>query len=176
MARVKKQAGVTSEMLIGALAKLFSGDEHVEEAELLTSTSKRRLSSRPENAASKKTKLKKVSDEFKAQFSLKELKEILQEVADVTSVAKVPQECIDDVIAELNAELDANYGNEEEEEDEESEVTVDAVRSAVQAYQKQNGKDKTDEVLEDYGIKSTRGLGKLEQVQLEDLYADVTED
>lgn len=166
---------VTPEMLVIALADLFGSVELVddiseeEEKAPRTRRGKKGADKKPSNA----DKLKQLAEDFKKKFSLKELKELLEDVADVTSAAKVPADMVDDVIAELEAELD---GEEEGEEEGDDEVTVEAVKIAVQAFQKKNGKEETEEILEDYAIKSVRSLGKLEQSQLEDLFADVTED
>jgi len=59
--------------------------------------------------------------------------------------------------------------------DDDDEVTVEAVKIAVQAFSKKNGKEDTDEILKDFGISSVRGLKKLEQSDLEELYAEVCE-
>jgi len=55
------------------------------------------------------------------------------------------------------------------------EITSDAVKVAVQAFSKKNGKDEVAEILKDFGISSVRGLGKLAQDELEELYAEVCE-
>jgi len=55
------------------------------------------------------------------------------------------------------------------------EITVEAVKIAVQAFSKKNGKEDTDEILKDFNIKSVRGLKTLEQSDLEELYAEVCE-
>lgn len=169
----KKTKGITPELLIETLAALFSGceSEHEEtvgkEEEVPRRGRGRTTAKKPDNLAV----LKDLSEKFKKEFSIKELKELLEDIAGVTTVSKVPDDAIDEVIGELEAELE-NSGVEEDD----SEVTIEAVKIAVQAFQKKNGKEETEEILEDYGIKSVRSLGKLEQSQLEDLYADVTED
>jgi len=55
------------------------------------------------------------------------------------------------------------------------EITADSVKVAVQAFSKKNGKEAADEILKDFGINSVRGLKKLPQDELEELFAEVCE-
>ena len=96
---------------------------------------------------------------------------------DCTTVAKACKLTGDDLadcVEALNEAIEeAGEGSEEEDGDEE--ITVDAVKAAVQAYSKNNGKEATSEILEDFDIKSVRSLNKLSQEDLEELYAEVCE-
>ena len=57
----------------------------------------------------------------------------------------------------------------------EDEITEEAVKIAVQAFSKKNGKEACTELLEDFNIKTVRSLNKLTQDELEELYAEVCE-
>ena len=80
------------------------------------------------------------------------------------------QDCGEALAEAIKEANDGDAGGSENEE-----ITVDAVKIAVQAFSKKNGKDDTAEILEDFGIKSVRSLKTLSQSDLEDLYAEVCE-
>lgn len=113
--------------------------------------------------------LAEVANAFKKDNSAAELKKVLAEF-DAKTIKSVADEDLEDVIKALTDEGD------DEGDDEDEEVTVEAVKLACQAFAKKNGKDELDEILEDYEIKSVRSLNKLEQEDLEELFAEVTEE
>jgi len=137
--------------------------------------------------ASKKTTTKKDTGGAGTGEQIKELCNQLLELTDKTTVKGVTSEfdcttvakacklegedAADCIEALQEAIEEAGEGGEPGEE----EITVDAVKVAVQAYSKKNGKEACTELLEDFNIKSVRGLGKLSQDELEELYAEVCE-
>ena len=96
---------------------------------------------------------------------------------DCSTVAKACKLTGDDLqdCGEALAEAIKEAGEGDSGDPEDEEITVEAVKVAVQAYSKKNGKDDTAEILEDFGIKSVRSLKTLSQSDLEDLYAEVCE-
>lgn len=173
----KSTSQITPEMLVAALSALFVGgvapslETETEDDEPKPSRRSRSASKKPDPMA----QLKEAAEKYKEAFSLKELKELLKEEAGCTVVSKVEADFIPEMLEIIEAELEAGEEGEGDDDEANSEVTQEAVKIAVQAYQKKNGKEETTEILEEYGIASVRSLGKLEQEQLEDLYADVTE-
>ncbi len=123
-------------------------------------------------------------------FNAESIKEMCNKLLDLTDKAKVKevlsefncttvskatklegddlQDC-GEALQEAIAEAESGGSGEDDE------VTVEAVKVAVQAFSKKNGKDDTKEILEDFGINSVRGLNKLSQEDLEELYAEVCE-
>ncbi len=119
--------------------------------------------------------IKEMCAELKELTDAKTLKEVLSEY-DVTTPAKA-MKLEDDDLQDLGEDLaeaidEASDGEEEEAEEE---ITVDAVKEAVQAYTKSEGKEASQEILEEYNIKSVRGLNKLDADDLAELFAAVTE-
>ena len=96
---------------------------------------------------------------------------------DCSTVAKACKLTGDDLqdCGEALAEAIKEAGEGGSGDPDDEEITVDAVKIAVQAFSKKNGKDDTNEILEDFGIKSVRSLKTLSQSDLEDLYAEVCE-
>ena len=96
---------------------------------------------------------------------------------DCTTVAKAckleGEDAADCIEALQEAIEEAGEGGDGS--DGEEEITVEAVKVAVQAFSKSKGKDACTELLEDFNIKSVRGLSKLSQDELEELYAEVCE-
>lgn len=122
-------------------------------------------------------KAEALADLYKGENSSKELKAFINEEFEVKTVAKVEDDDLEELI-----ELFEDEGIKLEDEDgedaggDEDGIDVEAVKIACQAFSKSNGKDDMTEIFEEYDIKSVRSLSKLSAEQLEDLYADVTED
>lgn len=128
-------------------------------------------------AAKKPAAKKIVSPRDKCEALLGKLdrkaKKAMLEEYDAKNIADVEEEDLDDLLLDLEEEVDVD---EDEEDSTDSEITVEAVKTACQAYSKKNSKEEMDEIFSDYDIKSVRSLGKLSPNDLEDLYAEVTDD
>jgi len=117
--------------------------------------------------------IKTMCDELKELTSAKELKEVLEEfdVTTAAKAAKLEDEDLQDCGADLaDAIADAKDGNPDGDE-----IDIEAVKAAVQAYTKENGKKDTLEILKEYNIKSVKSLDKLDQDELEELFEEVSE-
>jgi len=117
--------------------------------------------------------IKEMCAELKELTDAKTLKEVLSEY-DVTTPAKA-MKLEDDDLQDLGEDLAEAIDEASDGEEAEEEITVDAVKEAVQAYTKSEGKEASQEILEEYNIKSVRGLNKLDADDLAELFAAVTE-
>ena len=119
-----------------------------------------------------------VCAEYKKATSASDLKEALEEF-DVKT-PKAASKLGDEERAELHQMLTEALNDDEDEDDEDDEsseeaITVDAVKKAAQAYAKENSKDELKEILEEYDIKTAAKISSLDEDDLEDLYAELTE-
>lgn len=119
-----------------------------------------------------RSELEEVAAQYKKDNSAAELKKVLAEF-DARTIKSVADEDLEAVIEALTDGAEADDDDDEEDEDD---ITVEAVKIACQAFAKSNSKEELDEILEDYDIKSVRSLSKLSQDDLEELYAEVSEE
>ncbi len=117
-----------------------------------------------------RSELEEVAAQYKKDNSAAELKKVLAEF-DARTIKAVADEDLEAVIEALT-----DGAEDDDEEEDEDDITVEAVKIACQAFAKSNSKEELDEILEDYDIKSVRSLSKLSQDDLEELYAEVSEE
>ena len=109
---------------------------------------------------------KKAADALYQEFGINSLRS-LKKLSD------------DDLRALYKAVTEDDEGDDQVEVDDDvdpDEINLAVVKSTCEEFQKANGKDTMEEILDSYGIASLRSLRKLEQEDLEDLYAEITED
>ncbi len=136
--------------------------------------SKSSRSSKSESGAGNAEKMKEACSQLLEVTDKNTVKEVISEFGakTVAAASKLTGDDYDECLEAVNEAIEeAAEGSEDDAGGEE--ITVDAVKKAVQAYSRKNGKEETTEILEDFGISSVRSLHKLEQEDLEELYAEV---
>lgn len=169
--------------LIDKVSKLILGDDYTAKPEKTSD----KTTSKPEKTEAKDTSkattsladfkkaAKAAKDEFGEEFvtSVIEAAGIEPKQTLARSVAAVPEEQYDDIIAlwQAGPEEAANTSDDsdddfDDDDSDDADVTPEAVKTAVKAYAKENGRDEAKELMAKHGAKSLAEIDNLKPAQL----------
>lgn len=116
--------------------------------------------------------VKEACEELKKLSNAKTVKEVLGEFDIKTPAAAAKSDEFEDIYEALNDKIDELSDDDDDDDDEV--VDIDTVKKACQTFAKKEGKEELEEILEDFSISSVRGLSKLDDDDLQELYDEVS--